>query len=65
MSINRIHMTIKIEDLEPNGNATECGVTDEAAAKLRKFIDNMYSDYVTIELTEIAISEGDEWRITS
>lgn len=63
--ISRIHMTIKVTDFDDSGIATSCGTQEEIVTKLRTFLGNMMSDYVTIEIDEIAISEGDEWRTTS
>lgn len=65
MSTSRIHMTVTMSDCEDSGIATDCGAQEELVTKLRMAVDNMMSDYVTIEITEIAISEGDDWRIAS
>jgi hypothetical protein len=58
-------MTIKVTDLDENGIATDCGTQEELVTKLQVFIGNMMSDYVSIEIDEIAISEGDDWRVAS
>ncbi len=65
MGTSRVHMTIKVTDLDESGIATECGTQEELVTKLRVFIGNMMSDYVSIEVDEVAISEGDSWRAVS
>jgi len=68
MSIRRIHMTVNVEDIVDSGTgiASDCGATDEVVSKIRAFVnDNMFSDYVTVEVTEISISDGDDWRVAT
>ena len=59
MSTSRIYITIKVTDLD-DGTCSVLGANDEIVSSIRSHIGNMFSDYVTVELTNVRVSEGEE-----
>ena len=53
----QIHVKINVKDVY-NDIASEIGATNEVAKLLQGYINQMYSDYVTVSIEELSIEDA-------